>query len=268
MAVIDGKKIAEELLADLKKTIAGRDLRLAAIIIGDDPALKVFVNLKRKAAHAIGIEFSSYMVETPAQVMETIQWLSKDPAIQGMLVELPIPRGFNTQKILDAIPVEKDVDVLTSKGEEDFYKNESDILPPAVEALKILMKHQKINPKGKNIAVFGQGRLVGKPISHWLSLQGADVHAIDENTENPESISASADIIISGVGKPGVITANMIQEDAVVIDYGFGKKGSKLAGDVDFETVVKKASLITPVPGGMGPIVVAAVLKNLVQLSF
>ena len=131
----------------------------------------------------------------------------------------------------------------------------------------MLFDTYNIDPKGKAAAVFGQGRLVGKPISHWLTAQGAKVNMIDELTTNPEKLSLQADVIISGVGKPGLITADMVRDNAIVIDYGYGKKGKTMAGDVDFENVAKKSSLITPVPGGMGPLVVAAVLKNLVTLQ-
>ena len=121
--------------------------------------------------------------------------------------------------------------------------------------------------KGKKIAVFGQGILIGKPISHWLEQQGAEVFRIRSKTENPEKLSIKADIIVAGVGNPGLITDEMVREGAVVIDFGYGKKDGKMVGDVDFDSVSAKTSLITPVPGGMGPILITAVLKNLVKLK-
>ena len=132
--------------------------------------------------------------------------------------------------------------------------------------MKQIFEEHKIEPKGKIAAVFGYGLLVGKPVSHWLANQGATVSVINEFTPEPAELSKKADIIISGVGKPGLIKSDMIKEGAVVIDFGFVSAGEGIAGDVDFEEVSKKASLITPVPGGTGPIVVAAVLKNFVKL--
>jgi methylenetetrahydrofolate dehydrogenase (NADP+)/methenyltetrahydrofolate cyclohydrolase len=268
--IIDGSTITKGVLEELRVLIKGRDLGLAAVFIGDDPALKKFVDLKKKTAQDIGILFSSYELSSDAPqetVEETMRWLAKDEAMQGILVELPMPENLDTQKILDLIPSGKDVDVLTTAKEKEFYNNTSEILPPAVEALKIVFETHQINPKGKTAVVFGQGRLVGKPISHWLALKGAQVESVDIQTKKPELYSQKADIIITGVGKPDLITEDMIKEDAIVIDFGYGKKGGKMAGDVDYEKVSKKASLITPVPGGMGPLVIAAVLKNLVSLS-
>ena len=175
--------------------------------------------------------------------------------------------------MLNAIPEEKDVDVLSEKSQKIFFAGESKVLPPAVEAVRQIFEEYGVEPKGKKAAVFGQGLLVGKPVSHWLVQQGAVVSVITEHTKEPDKISREADIIVSGVGpirgkgalralaaSNGVnhlITEGMVKEGAVVIDF---------AKDVDFESVSKKAGLITPPIGGVGPIVVAAVLKNLVEL--
>lgn len=269
MALIDGTQLAKEILNNLKEEIKAlaQPLGLAAVMVGDDPALKKFVELKKKAAHSIGIEFSSYLIEqdaSPEQIAETMGWLAKDDDIHGILVELPVPKGFDVQAILDLIPRSKDVDVLTTSGEADFYKDRSIILPPAVQALAFVLESYEIDLTGRKVAIVGQGRLVGKPITHWVTQHGAQVFMIDELTDQPGVFTRQADIIISGVGKPGIITADMVKDDAIVIDYGYGAGGK---GDVDFEAVAKKALLITPVPGGMGPLVIAGVLKNLITLS-
>lgn len=270
---IDGTTIANKVLGQVAEEIrnSGKEFHLAAIVVGDDSGLNKFVELKKKAAESIGIQFSAYKfdgdTEKQGEVVATLKFLADDPSINGILIELPLPSGWDTQKILDLVPDAKDVDVLSSWAQKDFYNNTAKILPPAVGALKMVIDEHKISLKGKRVAVFGQGMLVGKPIAHWLTQQGVTVDPIDEFTKNSEEISQKADIIISGVGKPGLIGADMVKDDAVLIDYGFGKKGSKMFGDVDFESVSKKASLITPVPGGMGPLVIAAVLQNLVELS-
>ncbi|MBI2063380.1 MAG: bifunctional 5,10-methylenetetrahydrofolate dehydrogenase/5,10-methenyltetrahydrofolate cyclohydrolase [Candidatus Yanofskybacteria bacterium] len=192
--------------------------------------------------------------------------IAKAGVNHGVLIELPLPAHINTQYILNAIPQEKDVDVLSERAQGTFFARleakllgvgRSLILPPAVEAVKTIFKKYDINLKGKKCAIFGYGLLVGKPISHWLASQGATVSIINEFTPNPAELSRHADIIVAGTGQEGLIAEEMVKEEAVVIDFG---------KDVDFEPIAKKASLITPPIGGVGPIVIAAVLKNLLAL--
>ena len=279
--IIDGKKIAQDILEETKKRLQknGKSLRLAAVLIGDNSELRKFVELKKKSAQEIGIQFRTY--EFPEnisndQLKKEIGKIGKIvKTADGAIIELPLPKHLNTQDLLNLVPQQKDVDVLSQKSQDAFYANKSKILPPAVEAVKQIFKEYNINPKEKIIAVFGYGLLVGKPVSHWLRIQRADVLIIDEFTKEPEKVSKEADIIVSGVGpirgrdtlralaasngvnKPNLITEDMVIEGATVIDFG---------RDVDFESVSKKAGLITPPTGGVGPIVVAAVLKNLVEL--
>ncbi len=267
---IDGKKIAEEVLVECKKEITDKNLELSlgAILVGDDPEFKKFVDLKGKAAERIGITFTVYKFpeditteKLKEDMVEIIKWSD------GVLIELPLPKNIDQQTILNEVPVEKDVDVLSDKAQKLFYDNKSKINPPAVEALKIVLEKENISPNEKKAAVFGQGVLIGKPISHWLEQCGMEVSRIRSTTKNPEKLSLEADIIIAGVGKPGLITGDMVQEGAIVIDFGYGKKKGKMSGDVDFDTVLQKASIITPVPGGMGPVLIAAVLNNLIKLK-
>lgn len=269
MALIDGRKIATEVLLELKAQIHSK-LGLVAITIGDNPALKKFVELKKKAAEEAGINFLSYAFPesiSGEEVKTCLVQLSQNSSVQGILIELPVPAQFKTQELLDSIDPAKDVDVLSTASEELFYAGKSSILPPAVLALKIVLEKQSISLKDKKVAVFGQGRLIGKPISYWLESQGATVFRIDEHTPDPGIFSREAHIIVTGVGKPGLITQEMVKDGAVIVDFGYGRKGSKMAGDVAYDKVSEKASLITPVPGGMGPLVVAAVLVNLTELA-
>lgn len=268
---IDGKKIAEEVLVDLKKEIADKNLELSlgAVLVGDDPEFKKFVDLKGGVAEKAGISFTTYKFEEKIEteelrknMREICQWSD------GALVELPLPRHIDQQAILNEVPVEKDVDVLSGEAQKLFYDNKSKVNSPAVEALKIIFEKYNINLKGKKATVFGFGILVGKPVAHWLKIQGADVSVIRSKTENPAEISKNADIVVSGVGKPGLVTEEMVKKDAVVIDFGYGRDAKgKMSGDIDYNPVSSKASLITPVPGGMGPILIAAVLRNLIILN-
>lgn len=305
--IVNGKQIAEEVLAELKNEILalrplrqahgrqaqGKPLRLAAILVGDDEEFKKFVELKGRKAEEIGIEFKMFQFD---ENMDEAAMIYHSAEIcknyDGVLFELPLPKHLDQQKILDVVPVEKDVDVLSSTSQHRFYADsecgldadskkesyevrprgffevEPQALPPAVEALKIVLEKYGIGLKDKKAAVFGQGALVGKPISHWLEQEGAEVYRIRSTTENQEEYSRQADIIVTGVGKPGLIKGDMVKNGVIVIDFGYGKNAEgKMRGDVDFDSVAPKASLITPVPGGMGPILIAAVLKNLVKLS-
>ncbi|MBI4120346.1 MAG: bifunctional 5,10-methylenetetrahydrofolate dehydrogenase/5,10-methenyltetrahydrofolate cyclohydrolase [Parcubacteria group bacterium] len=270
--LIDGKKIADEILAGVAVRVGElpKPPRLAAVLVGDHAGGKKFLELKRSAAKKVGIDFRLY--EFPAaitsqQLRKKVVEIAKAQVNSAVLVELPLPGHTNTQYILNAIPEEKDLDVLSQKSQGAFFAGRSKILPPAVEAVKTIFEKHAIEARGKNCAVFGYGLLVGKPISHWLAAQGATVSIINEFTANPEKISRQADILISGVGKPNLIKADMIKEGAVVIDFGCENMEGKAVGDVAFDQASPKCSLITPVPGGVGPIVIAAVLKNLITLN-
>ena len=273
--VIDGKQIAQKVLSQLKKEIEDKKLKLqmAAVLACPEGveglALKKFVELKEKAAEKIGINFKIFQfdknISQPVMIHHNTK-LSEE--FDGVLVELPLPPHLNQQEILNAIPVEKDVDVLSTKAQELFYTNRSLIMPPSAEALGLLFENMNLNPEGKTVALFGYGLLIGKPIAHWLEQKGARISVIRSKTENPSEISRKADIIISGVGKPGLINGDMVKDGVVAIDFGYGKDvNGRMRGDIDFDSVVAKASLITPVPGGMGPILIAAVLKNLILLN-
>jgi len=185
---------------------------------------------------------------------------------------LPLPKQINIQYILDGIVPEKDPDMLSSKSVGLFSSGRSKLLPPVVAAIDHIFKNHGIEPKSKKVVVLGVGRLVGKPAAIWLINQGATVTAIDENTDDPTLYTINADIIISGVGIPHLIKQNMIKDGVVAIDCGtsVGSSDAKseraLRGDMD-PSVVEKASLFTPVPGGVGPITVAMLFKNLVALA-
>jgi len=263
MSTIDGKKIAEGILEKVAEMVARlpKPLKMAAVLVGDDPKSKKFLELKKKAAESIGVGFDIH--EFPADIKTrdltlAIEEIVRSSDCDGVLVELPIPEKIDSVAILNTIPVQKDVDILSFEAQEKFYSGDFSILPPAVEAVKSIFEKYEIEAKDKKVTVFGQGILVGRPISFWLEKQGSIVTAVDEFTKDPETYSREADILISGVGKKGLIKADMIKEGAVVIDFG---------PDVDFESVSKKASLITPPVGGVGPLVTAAVLKNLVVQS-
>ena len=260
--IINGKKIAQRILEEVKEKLqkSEKKLWLAAVLVGQNLELKKFVELKKKAAEEIGIEFRTY--EFPENVTENqlekeLNEIAEDETVNGIIIELPLPKHLNTQCLLNTIPEKKDIDVLSKKSQDAFFAGKSKILPPAVEAVKQIFEEYKINPKGKTAAIFGYGLLVGELVSHWLVNQGATVSIITEHVKEPEKISKETDIIVSGVGKQNLITEDMIKDGAIIIDFG---------KDADFESISQKTSLITPPVGGVGPIVVASVLKNLIEL--
>lgn len=269
--LINGTKLANAILDSLANRVRslGHTPHLVSVLVGDDAALAKFVVLKKKAAEAAGIQFSSYMFGNDAPqetVADTLRWLAADENTDGIFVELPLPDSYVAQALLDLIPVEKDVDMLTTASKQAYYKNRSDIMPPSVRALELVLADQKMDVSGLRAAVIGQGELVGRPVVHWLTHHGADVVTVDVETPEPQRLTSDADIVVCGAGVPGLVRGGWIKEGALVLDYGFGKRADgTTGGDVDATTVQKKAGALTPVPGGMGPLVVAAVLENLMS---
>ena len=276
--ILDGKKIADGMLAEVKEAAAlrrtqGESFRLAAVLVGPSTdsgqAASKFLELKKKVAEKVGIDFRLYEFPvdiTTQKLRKEVVGIAKAEVNQAVIIELPLPEHINTQYVLNAIPPDKDPDVLSEKSQGAFFSGRSSVLPPAVEAVKMILKKNDLELKGKNCAIFGYGLLVGRPVSHWLAQRGAAVSIINEYTPNPEFFALNADVVISGVGKPNLIKSDMIKSGAVVIDFGYGNLNGQIAGDVDFGGASGKASLITPVPGGVGPIVIAAVFKNMMTL--
>ncbi len=258
---INGRAIADEILTGLAAQVSalGVPIQLAAVCVGDDAGLRSFVRIKQKAAQSIGVQFSSYYFDANQsdEARDALKFLSADESVHGIFIELPLPEGWNAKEFTALIPKEKDVDVLAG----------GTLLPPAVRALQYVVDAHAIVISGVRVAVVGAGALVGEPVAHWLKQQGAHVEVLDVTTKDPSSICQAADIVIAATGVPGLITDAWIKEGATVIDYGYGKKGDEYVGDVERESVQKKAGLMTPVPGGMGPLVVAAVLENLLVLA-
>src|SRR3989344_4662381 len=270
--IIDGKKMAEEELAkvavEVKKIKS--PLKLVAVLIGDNTGSKKFLELKKRAAEKVGINFEirEFSEDLPEGVLASrLRALASLPENSGVLIELPLPRQYHKETLLNTVPVEKDVDVLSEAAQKKFFSGDFSILPPAVEAVKTILEKYQVVVKGKKAVVFGQGLLVGKPIAYWLYQQGVLVSVVDEFTKNPERCSQEADILIAGAGQPNLIKGAMVKEGAVVIDFGYNSLENKVVGDVNFAEVQEKCALITPVPGGVGPLVIAAVLKNLVILA-
>ena len=270
--ILDGKKLADRILGNLKREIKNRrlKLRLAVILIGNGAISKIFIHGIEKDSRKVGIDFNLY--EFPAKISrqklkEEIDKIVRSSANSGIVVQLPLPRKFSPEEIFNLIPQQKDINVLSEKSLGKFYQGTLKILPPTVEGILELLKNYKIKILGKDIIIIGIGRLVGFPLAIQLLKEKATVSVLNEFTKDTIFFTEKADILISGAGKPNLIKGNMVKKGVVVIDAGTVMKEGKLVGDVDFKSVSKKASFITPVPGGVGPMTVACLLKNLVKLS-
>ncbi|MEK7600810.1 MAG: bifunctional 5,10-methylenetetrahydrofolate dehydrogenase/5,10-methenyltetrahydrofolate cyclohydrolase [Patescibacteria group bacterium] len=270
--ILDGTIIAEHMHERIRMRVdaLGVAPMLAAVSVGKDPAVEKFIAIKKKAAERCGINFSSYVIEdaSDAKLREAIAFLNADDETTGIFLELPLPHGMDADLYMNLIDPGKDVDVLTAQRLATFHADPAGLvlLPPTVRALREVCELRGMALHGMQCAVVGGGQLVGDPIARWLQAQGAIVALIDEHTKDPAAIASRANLIVSGVGKPKLITKKWIKEGATVIDFGYALHKGKVTGDVDVKSVAPLAGLLTPVPGGMGPIMVVAMLENLCEL--
>lgn len=270
--VLDGKNLAGQILQNLEKAVkkSNKKLRLAVILVGEDPASLVFISRKQKAAEKIGISFKLYEFSesvTHENLKKQAKEIIADPKNSGVIIQLPLPKHIREQEILNLIMPEKDIDLLSEDAFDRFRLGEFPVLPPVAGAIAALLKEYRIPVRGKNAVVVGAGKLVGLPATIWLEQQGAIVTTLNSSTKNTSSFTKRADILVSGVGRPNLIKASSVKRGVVVIDAGTSSAKGKLKGDVDFAAVSQKAGHITPVPGGVGPLTVATLLENLVKLN-
>lgn len=270
--ILNGKKLSEKILANLKREIrkSNLELKLAVILIGENLTSQIFINQKKKACGKVGINFQLF--KFPANIKSSalkkkIKKIIKEPVNSGIIIQLPLPKKFFPEEFLNLIPKEKDIDVLSEKSLGEFYQGTLPILPPTVSGILNLFKNYKVNPKGKNIVIIGAGRLVGFPLATQLLKEKAALSVLNKFTKDVTSFIKKADILISGVGKPNLISGRMVKKGVIIIDAGTSYKRGRLVGDVNFKSVSKKASYITPVPGGVGPLTVACLIENLVKLN-
>ena len=270
--ILDGKLLANKITEELKiKTQSlTKKPKLAVLLVGDNPASQIYVRNKQKKAEYIG--FESLVIPLPKEatednILEHIYILNEDTNINAILVQLPLPEGINQQKIIEAIDPIKDVDGFTSYNFGRLalgYKPYA--YPCTPKGIIKLLEEYNIELSGKNVLVIGRSNIVGKPVSLMLQQKNATVTMANSYTQNLQEISKQADIIISAVGKPKFITQDYVKDNAVVIDIGINRTDCGLCGDVDFEETKEKASFITPVPGGVGPMTIAMLMKNTLEL--
>ena len=271
MTCIDGKNIAAEIRAELRDEVArftrqsGKTVGLAVVLVGDDPASAVYVRNKIRACEEVGIRSFAYTLPADASqsaVEALVTELASDSAIDGILVQLPLPAHLDGERILSLIPPAKDVDGFTAENLGRLVCGERGPVACTPLGVMELLRRSGIDPDGMHAVVVGRSNIVGKPMAMLLLNANATVTVCHTHTKELAKVCAQADLLISAVGVPAFITADMVKEGAVVIDVGISRKDGKLKGDVDFDAVAPKTSCITPVPGGVGPMTIAMLLKN------
>ncbi len=282
MQILDGKKTAQSIKDELKIEVArlaneGKKIpHLAAVLVGSSGASETYVAAKVKACGEVGFKSTLIRFEdTVAEIklMDKIIELNNDPDVDGILVQLPLPKHISSENIINAVDPDKDVDGFHPVSIGKMVQGLPTFIPATPHGIMLLLKHYKVDTRGKHAVVIGRSNIVGRPMSILLSGNSnpgnCTVTICHSQTKNIKELCLQADIIVAAMGKPGFVTGDMVKDDAVVIDVGITrtadstkKSGYKLIGDVHFESVAPKCSFITPVPGGVGPMTIAALLKN------
>ena len=272
--IIDGKRISQEIKDELKEKVQhlklqGKKAALAVIQVGNDPASSVYVNNKKKACAYIGIESLSYELPeetTEQELLELVERLNRDDAVHGILVQLPVPKHIDADKIIQTISPKKDVDGFHPENVGNLVIGEKGFVSCTPAGIIQLLKRSNIEITGKNCVVIGRSNIVGKPMALLMLRENATVTIAHSKTQNLKELCKTADILIVAIGKPQFITAEYVKEGAVIIDVGIHRdENNKLCGDVKFDEVEPLASAITPVPGGVGPMTIAMLMNNCVE---
>lgn len=274
MQLIDGKAISAKVKEEVKNEAAQLTEKgvipcLAVILVGDDKASQTYVNSKEKACKACGIRSLKYTLEAntgESALIDLIQSLNENDEVDGILVQLPLPKHIDENKILEKISCEKDVDGFHAVNVGRLVSGLDGFVPCTPCGIMRLFKEYDIEVSGKNAVVIGRSNIVGKPMANLLLNANATVTVTHSKTQNLAKITKDADIIVVAIGKPNFLKADMVKNGTVVIDVGINRlENNKLVGDVDFENVANKCSFITPVPGGVGPMTIAMLLKNTIK---
>jgi methylenetetrahydrofolate dehydrogenase (NADP+) / methenyltetrahydrofolate cyclohydrolase len=267
--IVDGKQIAEEILQEVASEIKkmSKAPTLCVLVMGKDPATESFISIKKRRAEEIGVAFHEVRIKDEATTEEIVQKV-KDISIEHdcIIVQFPLLPHVDGNQVRNAIPKDKDIDVLSDSAYVEWEKGESVAMPPVVGAMQEIVRREEITLRGKKVVVVGRGRLVGMPAEAWLKKEGAEVTVLDSESGDIQEHTRSADILVLGAGKPSLITPDMIKEGVVILDAGTSEAQGALRGDAE-HSCAEKASVFTPVPGGIGPITVAIIFRNLVGVA-
>lgn len=267
--IINGKLLAETILnsieADVKK-LTTRKPALAVVLVGDDPASQVYVRNKKNACAKVGITSVEYLLDnktTQEELINLVKQLNNDSEIDGILVQLPLPKHLNSKLVIDTITPAKDVDGFHRYNMGSLALNDPQVCPCTPHGVMYMLDSLKIDYHGKHVVVLGSSNIVGRPMALELLNRGATVTVCNSKTKNLNSITQTADILIAAVGRAKLIKRDAVKNGSIIIDVGMNRlDNGKLCGDVDFDDVIDKASFITPVPGGVGPMTIAMLIRN------
>ncbi|MGN1320746.1 MAG: bifunctional methylenetetrahydrofolate dehydrogenase/methenyltetrahydrofolate cyclohydrolase FolD [Acutalibacteraceae bacterium] len=269
--IIDGKTVSaavKQRVADEVKILnqKGVSVCLAVILVGEDPASKIYVANKKKACEQLGIISKEYVLPADTdqeEILSLIEQLNNDKTVNGILCQLPLPKGLDEKAVIDAISPEKDVDAFHPVNVGKIMIGDYDFLPCTPAGIMEMLAYYNIDVSGKECVVIGRSNIVGKPMAMLLLHKNGTVTICHSKTKNLCEVTSKADILVAAVGKANFVTADMVKDGAVVIDVGMNRNSDgKLCGDVDFQAVSQKASYITPVPGGVGPMTIATLMQN------
>lgn len=270
MILMDGKTLRDELLEEYRVQIAGGKLaiRLDIITVGENEANEVYVRNKVKYASYVGCDVVTHHLNedtSEEEIIALIEKLNTDESVTGIILQSPIPKGLNFKKCANRICAFKDIDGFTSENVSKLYAHEDGLMPCTVEGILTLLEHYKIDVMGKNVTVIGRSEIVGKPLAIAFLNENATVTVCHSKTEDLKTHTENADIVVSAVGQRNLITGEMVKDGFIGIDVGINRSEGKLCGDFDFDGVKDKASFLTPVPGGVGPMTVAMIINNLIK---
>lgn len=271
MTILDGKKLKQEILDEVKSKIEKNNakMKLAIIQVGNNEASNIYVGQKLKACEYVGIEGNLYKLDenvSQEELLTLIDKLNKDDDVYGIILQSPIRYDLDFDYCSNKILASKDIDGFTRDSVYGNYINDTDILPCTVKGIITLLDKYEINLDGTNVVIVGRGNIVGKPLMLAMLNKNATVTVAHSHTKNLVDVCKTADVLISAVGKKGLITSDHVKDGAVVIDVGITRVDGKIYGDVDFDSVKDKVSYITPVPGGVGPLTVASIILQLYEM--
>lgn len=268
MILLDGKKVSKEIIDNLKerRKKINDNIKLAIIWVGNNPASEIYISNKKKQCTKVNVLCDVYHLDEDTkenEVLELIEKLNNDKTVTGILVQSPLPKGIDETKCFNKINPKKDIDGFSNVSVGNLYLGRPKLVSCTPKGIIKLLEYYDIDLEGKNVCLINRSNIVGKPLFHLLISKNATVTMCHSKTKNLKDITKEADIIISAVGKPKFITEDMVKEGAIVIDVGISRIDGHVVGDVDFASVSEKASYITPVPGGIGPMTIAMILENI-----
>ncbi|MDU5110155.1 MAG: tetrahydrofolate dehydrogenase/cyclohydrolase catalytic domain-containing protein [Clostridium sp.] len=269
--IIDGRKVSLEVKEEIRSFVNNRKEKglkvpkVVSILVGNDGGSVFYINNQEKVATSLGVDFEKLLLDetiSEDHLIDEIEKLNNDKIVDGIILQLPLPKGINEKKVINAISADKDIDCLTYENQGKLYCGEKVFLPCTPNSVITLLEKYEIELEGKNVVVIGRSNIVGKPVSQLLLNKNSTVTICHSRTKNLQDICKNADIIVVAMGRPKYLNEDFINENSIVIDVGTSSLHGKITGDVDFERVSDKVNMITPVPGGVGALTTTLLIKN------